>query len=597
MAQLLEIRSDAQRVAEAIASALQLEVTIVDRKYNLVANSQRFGRYYDYTKKELYPSFWKKMFNTKRTLIVKQPGKHPFCTGCRLEGKCPEKALVLTPIWFADDIVGSIGITCFTEEQRENILKRNEILADFLSRMSEFLTVKLSEVLTQKKLLLSLRQLETTMDYAKEGLICIDKKGIITHINSVAMQILKHHKEVLNQPINEVLSNFPLDEILEEKKAYEEHELVIQRGKKSVNLLVSAKPILMEDTVQSIVISIRDMSDVHALIYKMTGSYQRYTFDDIIGESKELVAVKHRARIASNSDSTILIQGETGTGKELFARAIHNHSLRKKKPFIPINCAAIPETLLESELFGYEDGAFTGAKKGGKPGKFEIANGGTVFLDEVGDMPLHLQAKLLRVLQEKEIQRLGGTRTIPVDVRIIAATNKNLEKMVARGEFREDLYYRINVIPLIIPPLRDRRGDILPLINYFIRKYNNLLNKEVKGITEEALKILCDYTWPGNIRELENCIEYAINMESEEKIQKANLPERILKSAQSTHSDDIDKETPKMAKKLNSLEERVIIETLKKYTGMPRSVEKAAKELGISRATMYRKLKKIRERN
>lgn len=595
MTQLSEIRYDAQRVAEAIASVLRLEVTIVDRKHNLVANSQKFGKYYDCTKKELYSPFWEEMFKTERTLIVEQPGNHPFCTGCHLEGKCPEKALVLTPIWFADDIVGSIGITCFTEEQRGNVLQSNEILADFLSRMSEFLTVKLSEVMTQKRLFLSLRQLETTMDYAKEGLICIDSEGCITNINSVAMQILKPNKEVLNQPINDVLHNFPLDEILAGKTAYEEQELVTQRGNKLINLLVSAKPILMYDTVQSIVISMRDMSDVHALIYKMTGSHQNYTFDDIIGESRELEDVKYRAKTASKSDSTILIQGETGTGKELFARAIHNCSLRRKRPFIPINCAAIPESLLESELFGYEEGAFTGAKKGGKPGKFEIAKGGTVFLDEIGDMPLHLQVKLLRVLQEKEIQRLGGTRTIPVDVRIIAATNKNLEKMVVMGEFREDLYYRINVIPLSIPPLRDRRGDIVLLVEYFISKYNNLLNKGIKGITEESLMVLLSYSWPGNIRELENCIEYAINMENQESIQKINLPERILKGTSLIHKDDISQGTPKITKKLNSVEERVIIETLNKYTGMPRSVEKAANELGISRATMYRKLKKIRE--
>lgn len=594
MTQLSEIRSDAQRVAEAIASALRLEVTIVDRKYNLVANSRKFGKYYTCTKKELYSPFWEEMFKTERTLIVEQPGNHPFCTGCHLEGKCPEKALVLTPIWFADDIVGSIGITCFTEEQRENVMQRNEILADFLSRMSEFLTVKLSEVMTQKRLLLSLRQLETTMDYAKEGLICIDSRGCITNINSVAMQILKPHKEVLNKPINNLLRNFPLHELLARKTAYEEQEWVTQRGNKSINLLVSAKPILMDDAVQSIVISIRDMSDVHALIYKMTGPHQNYTFDDIIGKSQELEDVKHRAKTASNSDSTILIQGETGR-QGAFARAIYNHSLRRKRPFIPINCAAIPEALLESELFGYEEGAFTGAKKGGKPGKFEIAKGGTVFLDEIGDMPLHLQVKLLRVLQEKEIQRLGGTRTISVDVRIIAATNKNLEKMVARGEFREDLYYRINVIPLAIPPLRDRIGDIILLADYFISKYNNLLNKVIKGITEESLMILSSYAWPGNIRELENCIEYAINMENQEKIQKINLPERILKGNGLAYTNDINPKLPKIAKKLNSVEERVIIETLKKYTGMPKSIEKAANELGISRATMYRKLKKIRE--
>lgn len=595
---LLDIRSDAQRVAEAIAASLELEVTIIDRDYNLVASSRSFRKYYVSKKKKLYSSFWEEMFRTRKTLIVENPGEHPFCQGCTQEGVCPEKALVLTPIWFGDYVVGSIGITCFDEEQRKNVLRKNEILTDFLNRMSELLTVKISEMMIQRKLNLTIRQLETTMDYAKEGLICVDKNGQITNINSVATSLLKLQDEnTINRPIEEVIPGFPLKTIMEEKKIYEEQEIILSRDKKIINLLISAKPLLIDNTVQSVVISIRDMSEVHALINKMTGFHHNYSFDKILGQSKEVEAAKQRAKSAARGDSTVLIQGETGTGKELFARAIHNYSQRSNGPFIPINCGAIPEALLESELFGYEEGAFTGARKGGKPGKFEMAKGGTVFLDEIGDMPLHLQVKLLRVIQEKEIQRLGGTRIVPVDVRIIAATHKDLEKMVEKGEFREDLFYRINVIPLFIPPLRDRTGDILLLTDYFIKKYNGILNKSIKGVTEEALMILSSYMWPGNVRELENCVEYAINMEEQDRICKINLPERILRNTYLPDINSNDKELPELEKKMKFIEEVEIVKVLKKYNGLPRAKEKAAKELGISRATLYRKIKKIRERS
>lgn len=599
MTLLLEICSDAKRVAEAIAAALGLEVTIIDDKYNLVASSRRFHEYYIYQKRGLYSSFWMEMFKTKDTLIVEKPGKHAFCQGCNFEGQCPEKALILTPIWYETNIVGSIGITCFTDDQRENVIKKREILSDFLKRMSEFLTIKISEILIHKKLILSLRELETTMDYAKEGLICINREGYITHINFVAKKILNlEGTNPIKHYITQIIPSFPLKDIIEHKIAYEEQELVASSGNKMLNILISAKPILLENEVQSVVISIRDMKEVHALIYKMTGSHKKYSFDDIIGESYEIKNVKHRTKLVANGNSTILIQGETGTGKELFARAIHNYSQRKNGPFIPVNCGAIPESLLESELFGYEEGAFTGAKRGGKPGKFEIASGGTIFLDEIGDMPLHLQVKLLRVLQEKEIERVGGNRIVPVDVRVIAATHKNLEQMVARGEFREDLYYRLNVIPLYIPPLRERTGDILMLSEHFIKKYNALLGKNIKGLSKEATSILVNYSWPGNVRELENCIEYAVNMETQDLIQLKNLPERIMKNRNLNIKQDLygNFETQKIKKEISAVEEKEIINTLKRYSGVPRAKEKAAQELGISRATLYRKIKELKNR-
>ena len=219
------------------------------------------------------------------------------------------------------------------------------------------------------------------------------------------------------------------------------------------------------------------------------------------------------AKKIADSKSTVLITGESGTGKEVFAQAIHNYGIRKDEPFIAVNCGAIPRTLIESELFGYEDGAFTGAKKGGNVGKFEIADGGTIFLDEIGEMPIDMQIKLLRVIEEGVITRIGSSIEIPIDVRIIAATNKNLKDEVERGNFRKDLYYRLNVLPIYLPPLRERREDIPEFINYYMEKTSKKLNKQSVNISEEYMKYLIDYDWPGNVRELENVIELMINSE------------------------------------------------------------------------------------
>ena len=294
-----------------------------------------------------------------------------------------------------------------------------------------------------------------------------------------------------------------------------------------------------------------------------------------------MLRLKENVNKIANSPSSILITGETGTGKELFAKAIHNSSDRKHNPFIPINCANIPENLFESELFGYEEGAFTGAKKGGKPGLFEIANGGTILLDEIGELPLYPQAKLLRVLQDNAIQRLGSLHSTSIDVRIIAATNRNLEEMLEEGSFREDLYYRLNVIPFHIPALKERKEDVALLVYYFIEKYSRKLNKNIYSITPEALSVLTSYYWPGNVRELENVIEYSMNMEEKNTIHLETLP----KNLQNIYVNELGKSSS-----LADLEINLIKSTLDKHGWDVKGKEKSAKELGISLRTLYRKL-------
>jgi len=294
------------------------------------------------------------------------------------------------------------------------------------------------------------------------------------------------------------------------------------------------------------------------------------------------------AKIVANSPSTILIDGESGTGKELLAQSIHNYSNRRNAGFVAVNCGALPETLIESELFGYDSGAFTGASKGGKPGKFELANGGTLFLDEVGEMPLDMQVKLLRVIQEGVITRVGGTKNIPVDVRIIAATNKDLKEEIKEGRFRLDLYYRLSVIPLRLPSLRERKEDIPMLINYFLHSKALKLNKDVPEISPEVYRFLLSYSWPGNVRELENFIEKTVNLNGNivwdvTKDQVKNLPEVGTTPHRGSSSSKVTLTT------LDEMEKRMIKEAIKELNS---NISQVAKTLGISRNTLYLKMKK-----
>lgn len=310
----------------------------------------------------------------------------------------------------------------------------------------------------------------------------------------------------------------------------------------------------------------------------------RYTLDDIIAQSPSMLELKETVRRVAQGPSTILIRGESGTGKELFAHAVHAASYRRSGQFIKVNCAAVPENLLESELFGYQEGAFTGAKKGGQVGKFEQANGGTIFLDEIGDMSKAMQAKLLRVLQEKEIERLGDSRPRQVDVRVVTATNRDLEAMIERGEFREDLYYRLNVVTIKIPPLRERMEDLEPLVHHFLRKFNNDFGTNVSTLTPEVWDIFKSYTWPGNVRELENVIERAFNLVSGNTIKAKHLPLYIRKKNKG--------KAPVGHKPLPSLLEQVereaVLDALEATGG---NKMQAAKRLGISRAWLYKKIK------
>ncbi|MCL5045204.1 MAG: sigma-54-dependent Fis family transcriptional regulator [Actinobacteria bacterium] len=447
------------------------------------------------------------------------------------------------------------------------------------------------------------KTLDTILELAFDGIVVVDDQGIVTMANKALTDFLGARQEdVLGKHVTQVLDNTRLH-LVAQTGVPEIGQVQVIRGNR---FIVSRLPLIEEGRVVGAVgkVMFRGLNELKEIARRMETlenqlayykeelgrvSGARYTIESIVSTNPEMVKLKKIAQQAARSTSTVLITGESGTGKELFAHAIHHASPRRVNPFVRVNCAAIPENLLESEFFGYADGAFTGARKGGKPGKFELANGGTIFLDEIGDMSPSLQAKLLRVLQEKEIERVGGTSTIRVDVRIIAASNKDLEEMVAQGEFREDLFYRLNVITLKIPPLRERKEDILPLAHQMIGKFCQVLGVHVKGIAPEALAILQEYHWPGNVRELENVIERAMNLDVGDLIRPEHLPPHLTRRYEKNeHMLVLPGKTYRET--LAEAEKRAILAALEKTGG---NKAEAARALGISRSRFYEKLGKI----
>ncbi|SDF78107.1 sigma 54-interacting transcriptional regulator [Sporolituus thermophilus] len=352
-------------------------------------------------------------------------------------------------------------------------------------------------------------QFRAILDYSTEGIITVDAAGAINLVNAAAMKITGLPGEAVGRPVDKLLPQLGLSRVLASGRA-ELGEIETVNGQQ---LAVNRVPIIIGNQTVGAVATFQPVADIQALegkirqkIYKR-GLVARLTFDDILGDSPAIRRTIATAREFSKVNSNVLITGETGTGKEIFAQSIHNASSRRKGPFVAVNCAALPENLLESELFGYAEGAFTGAARGGKMGLFELAHGGTIFLDEISEISPKLQGRLLRVLQEREIMRLGDDRVIPVDVRIIAATNRDLYQMMQAGLFRQDLYYRVDVLKLVLPPLRERQEDIIPLMRHFLRLYCLRSNRPVKEIDPDAQVMLCRYHWPGNVRELRNIAE------------------------------------------------------------------------------------------
>jgi PAS domain S-box-containing protein len=446
-----------------------------------------------------------------------------------------------------------------------------------------------------------LEMYELILESIYNGIMVTDAEGYITHFNKPYGQFLElDPDEQIGRHCTEVIENTRMHIVAQTGKA----EINQTQWIKGQNMVVQRIPIWQDGKVIAVFgqVMFKDIKDVSKLANKLsmleskvklyeeeliTLRSTRYTFDSIIGTSQAITILKKEALNAATNQFPVLITGDSGTGKELFAQAIHHASPRKLYPFVRINCSAIPKDLLESELFGYDKGAFTGAKAEGKPGKFEIANHGTVFLDEIGDLPLEMQPKLLRVVEEKEFERVGGTRMIRSDFRVIAATNQNLEKMLSDGRFRKDLYYRLNVIPLQIPPLRERRNDIIPLARHFMHQMAQEAVLPEINIGAEAKKALMRHDWPGNVRELLNVLERTLSSIETDTIRLVDLPfylHRTQKKPPQKNQTSI-REVQAMAEK------EAIRYALKEAN---HNKVRAAKILGIHRTLLYKKMKKYK---
>ncbi|MFM1652521.1 sigma-54 interaction domain-containing protein [Brevibacillus sp. B_LB10_24] len=585
MPHLLEIQATTQEIAEAITAAVGIEVEIIDDQLSIVAGTGRYTGKIGQKEEDgdIQSGYiYSHVLQTGSEYVVEDAKNDPFYHACE-----DELAEVCCPIRLGQRIIGIIGLIAFTEEQRMALLQNKRNLLVFTNRMADLLSSKVSE--TQMA-----NELKIIIETIRDGIIAVDKSGVITACNKTAETLIGIRREdLIGSKLTAIWPGSPVMEAISSGAGYKDREEMYKlTSGKAVHFFTTVSPVFgsqleTKRRTAGAVISFRDIADVRKLVYDMTEQNEHSSFREILGTSSSIQEVKAYAEKVAHSSSTILITGESGTGKGLLAKAIHYASPRQNGPFITINCGAIPDTLLETELFGYESGAFTGANKSGKVGKFELAHEGTIFLDEVGDMPLHLQVKLLHVLQHREIERVGGTRVLPVDVRVIAATNKNLEQMMLDGEFREDLYFRLNVIPIQLPSLRERKEDIGLLLHAALEKYNRLIGKNITGFAPETTDLLVSYHWPGNIRELENAVEYAVNLETGTVITKQSIPARILR----VHHADTTLQTLK--EQLDVHEKQIIERYLNEYGYSVESKQKVAHRLGISESTLYRRIREL----
>ena len=445
----------------------------------------------------------------------------------------------------------------------------------------------------RKRELEKTKRIKSIIDFAYEGIITVDQNGVIDTFNPQAVKIFERESyKIIGKNINKIFPEFNFSNITKIGQKIEGKIWTVGDIKIVANII----PIRINDETVRTVVTFQKVSQVQKTEQKireklyLKGNVAENTFNDIIGQSQIFRNLKEEAKNYAQIDSPVLLYGETGTGKELFAQAIHNYSPRRIKPFVAFNCAALPESLLESELFGYVEGAFTGAKKEGKMGLFEQAHEGTIFLDEIGEISQNIQARLLRVLQEHKVRRLGDDKVIPVDVRIIASTNKKLIELLKENKFRDDLYYRINVLNLEIPPLRGRKEDISLLVNFFIKKCGYKFKKIVEGISEEGMQILENYDWPGNIRQLENIIERLV-VRTDKNFIMTNLVKEIMKLQYGGGVIDNyqkqDNINYPLSGNLENIEKNIIKEIINEKKGNKAA---AARRLGISRTTLWRKM-------
>ncbi|EKG8084522.1 sigma-54-dependent transcriptional regulator [Escherichia coli] len=577
---LMQIQPTIQRFARMLASVLQLEVEIVDENLCRVAGTGAYGKFLG---RQLSGNsrLLRHVLETKTEKVVTQSRFDPLCEGCDSKENCREKAFLGTPVILQDRCVGVISLIAVTHEQQEHISDNLREFSDYVRHIS---TIFVSKLLEDQGPGDNISKIFATMiDNMDQGVLVVDDESRVQFVNQTALKTLG---VVQNNIIGKPIRFRPLT--FESNFTHGHMQHIVSWDDKSELIIGQLH------NIQGRQLFLMAFHQSHTS-FSVANAPDEPHIEQLVGECRVMRQLKRLISRIAPSPSSVMVVGESGTGKEVVARAIHKLSGRRNKPFIAINCAAIPEQLLESELFGYVKGAFTGASANGKTGLIQAANTGTLFLDEIGDMPLMLQAKLLRAIEAREILPIGASSPIQVDIRIISATNQNLAQFIAEGKFREDLFYRLNVIPITLPPLRERQEDIELLVHYFLHLHTRRLGSVYPGIAPDVVEILRKHRWPGNLRELSNLMEYLVNVvPSGEVIDSTLLPPNLLNNGTTEQSDVTEVSEAHLAlddaggTALGEMEKQMIREALSRHN----SKKQVADELGIGIATLYRKIKK-----
>ncbi len=577
---LLEIQDTVKAYAGIMSRVAQVEVEVVDENLFRIAGT---GIFADHVNEDMSVEgyVYRHVLRTGSLEIIYEPGKEPLCQSCPRRNVCREEIEISMPIRFGTRNIGVIGLIGSTPNQKARILKEEAMYLELLAQIADFISAKASEMAETKRRKSLLETLNSVINHVEKGILIFGKNEIVAAANPAAEKQLS-----TRQLEGKTVSVTPTGDSLNHQNEYR-----IQIDGREYLVMGHHYDLDRDPERYARLLLFESTRAIRERYYEITSTVPLEGVFNMIGSSPQTRSLQEEIRKVAKSTSTVLITGESGSGKEIVASAIWKASDRKDHRFIAINCGAIPEPLLESELFGYVKGAFTGADPNGRMGKFELANKGVIFLDEIGDMPLYLQVKLLRVLQERKIIRIGSNQVIPIDVRIIAATNKNLQEMIEKKQFREDLYYRLNVIPLKVAPLRERTEDIKDLVLHFAGRYAGLFGKKLQSITEDTMEALCRYPWYGNVRELENSVEFMINMMEEEGIlTRQTLPDNILGTVRETKNVSVPAPPAQQIRPLKDLEEQEIRRALELFGSGTEGKRQAAKALGISLATLYRKL-------
>ena len=577
---LMQIQPTIQRFARMLASVLQLEVEIVDENLCRVAGTGAYGKFLG---RQLSGNsrLLRHVLETKTEKVVTQSRFGPLCEGCDSKENCREKAFLGTPVILQDRCVGVISLIAVTHEQQEHISDNLREFSDYVRHIS---TIFVSKLLEDQGPGDNISKIFATMiDNMDQGVLVVDADNRVQFVNQTALKTLG---VVQNNIIGKPVRFRPLT--FESNFTHGHMQHIVSWDDKSELIIGQLH------NIQGRQLFLMAFHQSHTS-FSVANAPDEPHIEQLVGECRVMRQLKRLISRIAPSPSSVMVVGESGTGKEVVARAIHKLSGRRNKPFIAINCAAIPEQLLESELFGYVKGAFTGASANGKTGLIQAANTGTLFLDEIGDMPLMLQAKLLRAIEAREILPIGASSPIQVDIRIISATNQNLAQFIAEGKFREDLFYRLNVIPITLPPLRERQEDIELLVHYFLHLHTRRLGSVYPGIAPDVVEILRKHRWPGNLRELSNLMEYLVNVvPSGEVIDSTLLPPNLLNNGTTEQSDVTEASEAHLSlddaggTALEEMEKQMIREALSRHN----SKKEVADELGIGIATLYRKIKK-----